>query len=427
MPWKESDAVSERMNFIARVQQGERVTDLCRELGISTKTAHKFLKRYREDGPAGLFDLSRRPLRSPKKTPAAIAELIVDARRRYPTWGPKKLKALLVDENRGVRIPAASTIGVVIEDAGLVEGRKRRRRATPSPTPLRQSKKANEIWAMDFKGQFQLGNHKLCYPLTVTDHFSRMLLCCEGLESTKTEPTRCALRLLFKERGLPEWIRSDNGSPFASTGLGGLSTLSVWLMRHGVNLERIEPGHPEQNGRHERMHRDLKAEATRPPGDNLLQQQERFDDFRQTYNEKRPHEALEMKRPADLYTPSPRAFVESLAPLKYPLHDHTLPVYGGGEIFFPIRGRPRVHVGTHFAGHELGLRRVEEGTWLVSFMHLDLGYIDEETLKVVAMPRDDTKASARRADLNGALGEEPFPQNPHPDFENTQDNRESRA
>jgi transposase InsO family protein len=419
MPWKESDTVSERVKFVMRHEEGERVTDLAEEFGISRKTAHKILARYQELGMAGLVDRSRRPRRSPLKTPEAIATLIVRARRSHPTWGPRKLKGLLEERHRGVRIPAASTIAVILEDAGLVEGRKRRRRASPSVHPLQTSSKPNDIWSMDFKGQFRLGNGKLCYPLTVADHFSRMLLCCEALEDTKTEPARFTLEQLFKERGLPEWMRTDNGAPFASTGLAGLSKLSVWLMVLGVHVERIEPGHPEQNGRHERMHRDLKAETTRPAAQNLLQQQERFDNFSETFNGLRPHEALEMKRPADVYKASARAYSPP-EPLNYPLHDHTVHVYGDGEIFLPMRGRPRFYVGSHFAGENVGLRSIADGTWLVTFMDLDLGYLDEETNKIIALP-SETVTSGGHPQPKDPLGEEPFPQLPHPDSKNTKD------
>lgn len=412
MPWKVSDAVSERMRFVLRLEQGERMVDLCREFGISTKTGHKIKNRYDEDGPEGLFDRSRRPRRSPRRTAVEVTALIIKARRRFPTWGPRKLRVLLQDENRGVQIPAASTIGLILEDAGLIDGRPRRRRASPSLKPLRESQKPNDIWAMDFKGQFRLADRRLCYPLTVTDHFSRLLLGCDALESTKTEPVVCALRLLFKEFGVPESIRSDNGAPFASTGLGGLSRLSVWLMRVGVHLERIEPGHPEQNGRHERMHRDLKAEATMPPGKNLLHQQERFDEFRSTYNTVRPHEALGMRRPQDVYVPSARAFVEPDGGLEYPLHHHAVRVFTRGEIFLPIRGRPRVHVGEAFIDQELGLRHVGAGTWLVSFMDIDLGYVDEETRKILPITSGAPQPTI-------ALGEEPSPQVPPPDVEST--------
>jgi len=319
MPWKVSDPVSERMKFITRLLEGERMSDLCGEFGISRKTGCKLRARYASEGLAGLYDRSRRPHRSPRRTPTVVADQVVALRQRYPTWGPKKLRARLEKLHPEVLWPAASTIGVLLKDAGLVDGRKRRRRAWPTPpSQRRESSSANELWSIDFKGQFRMGNSRYCYPLTVSDHFSRYLLGCEALEATKAEPAARALESVFRTHGLPERMRSDNGTPFASTGLGGLTQLSVWLLRLGIELERIEPGHPEQNGRHERIHLTLKQETTRPAGGNLLQQQERFDDFCTRYNQERPHEALQMRTPAAIYQPSARKLPEALEPPTYP-------------------------------------------------------------------------------------------------------------
>ena len=248
----------------------------------------------------------------------------------------------------------------------MVDKRKRRRRASPSPGPRRESRASNELWCMDFKGQFRLGNKSYCYPLTVTDHFSRYLVCCDGLENTQSAPAARALEATFLEHGLPEAIRSDNGSPFASTGRYGLTTLSVWLMRLNIALERIEPGHPEQNGRHERMHRTLKADATRPASANLLQQQERFDEFREVFNNERPHEAHSQKTPGSVYSASRRQLPSELPPLEYPLHDHTVTVASNGTI--RLRAAKQTYVGQALAGQQVGMREVDDGTWLVTFM-----------------------------------------------------------
>jgi len=357
------------------------MTDLCREFGISRKTGYKLRDRYATNGSAGLYDQSRRPRHNPNRTPGTIAERVISIRQRYPTWGPKKLKQRLHDLEPEIKWPAASTIGAIIRDAGLVTGRKRRRRTPPSPAPRRESEAPNELWCMDFKGQFRMGNRSYCYPLTVSDHFSRFLLGCEALDSTKLVPAAQALETVFREHGLPDAMRSDNGTPFASTGRCGLTTLSVWLMRLHIRLERIEPGHPEQNGRHERMHRTLKAEATRPAGKNLLQQQERFDRFCAIYNHERPHEALDMKTPAVVHTKSPRPLPPKLDELTYPLHDTTARVHANGVI--RRRGRKQTYVATSLVGQRLGLRQVDDGTWLVSFMELDLGYIDDETNRLI--------------------------------------------
>ena len=378
--------MSERMKFVARLMEGERMTDLCAEFGIARKTGHKVWNRYQLEGLDGLWDRTRRPIRSPSRTPGAVADQIVRMRRRYPSWGPKKLKERLEEVQPGVRWPAPSTIGVILKEAGMVGQTKRRRRATPSPTPLGQSSRPNQIWSIDFKGQFRLGNRRYCYPLTVSDHYSRFLLGCEALENTCRAPVQSTLRGIFTDYGLPATMRSDNGAPFASVGLWGLSQLSVWLMRLGIKLERIEPGHPEQNGRHERLHLTLKQEAIRPAADNLLQQQEHFDSFRQQYNEERPHESLDMKVPAAVYHRSERELPAQLPPLEYPLHDYALEVYSDGSAYFPPLKR-RVVIGKALVGQRVGLREIETGTWLLTFMELDLGYLDEQSARVISTPK----------------------------------------
>ena len=240
MPWKVSDPVSERLKFISRLLDGERMSDLCGEFGISRKTGYKLLRRYDEKGARGLYDRSRRPNRSPQRTTQDVAARVIGLRKRYATWGPKKLRRRLQDLDPEVRWPAASTIGVLIKDAGLVDGRKRRRRAWPTPPSERcTSTRANELWSIDFKGHFRMGNGRYCYPLTVSDHFSRFLLGCEALECTRVDPAALALEAVFRDYGLPERMRSDNGAPFASTGFCGLTRLSVWLLRLGIQLERV--------------------------------------------------------------------------------------------------------------------------------------------------------------------------------------------
>lgn len=358
------------------------MSDLCREFGISRKTGYKLHKRYGELGPVGLYDQCRRPLHSPQRTARSVVEHVVQLRRRHPSWGPKKLKQRLHDLHPEVPWPAASTIGVILNDEGLVDGRKRRRRASPTPSSERRESNApNELWCIDFKGHFRLGNRSYCYPLTVTDHYSRYLLGCEALANTKVDPAATTLEGVFRDHGLPEAIRSDNGAPFASTGRAGLTQLSVWLMRLGIQLERIDPGCPQQNGRHERMHRTLKQDATRPPGKSFLQQQERFDEFRRLFNDERPHEALEMKTPAKVHIPAEKRLPAQLAELDYPLHDDISYVDRYGYI--RLAGSKGTYVAAALAGQKLGLRSLEQGTWLLSFMDLDLGYLDEETNKII--------------------------------------------
>lgn len=364
------------------------MSDLCREFEISRKTGHKLKKRFEMHGVEGLYERSRRPKRSPQRTPQVIAERVVALRRKYPTWGPKKLRVRLQVLHPEIRWPAASTIGILLKDAGLVDGRKRRRRAWPTPaSERRQSQGPNEVWCIDFKGQFRLGKGHYCYPLTVTDHYSRFLLGCEALEGTKADPAGRALEGVFRSYGLPRCMRSDNGSPFASTGLGGLTQLSVWLLRLGIELERIDPGHPEQNGRHERMHLTLKQDTTRPAADNSLQQQERFDEFRTRYNEERPHEALEMRTPASFYEPSSRKLPHTLEPPSYPLHDLHRNVSQAGCV--RLEGHD-VYLSKALIGQRVGLTQLESATWLVSFMQMDLGYLDLSTRSVLPLPNRAT-------------------------------------
>jgi transposase InsO family protein len=273
-----------------------------------------------------------------------------------------------------LRIPAKSTIHAVLHRHGLVKaiGRPRQR---ARGTPLSAGIAPNDLWCADFKGEFKLGNGHYCYPLTVTDHASRFLLLCEALESTREDTAITACEQLFLERGLPAAIRSDNGVPFASpNALFNLSKLSVWWLRLGIDIERIKPGYPQQNGRHERMHLTLKKEATRPPGMNSLQQQARFDAFVQEFNIERPHEALAMKTPAELYVRSPRPY-QGLPDLTYPLHDRDVLVTACGRI---CMHRKRVNISTVLAGQRVGIKEVDEGIWIVSFMRYDLGYIDLE-------------------------------------------------
>ena len=381
MPWKESDKVSERMRFLTRYFEGERIADLCRAFGISRQTGHALVKRYERFGSDGLDDRPSRPLRSPQQTPKSKADAIVALRKKHPTWGPKKLKARLQVLHPNVKWPAASTIGLILSDEGLVKQRKRRRRATPLGPVVRETTAPNELWCIDYKGQFRLGNRKYCYPLTVSDHYSRFLLGCEALENTKTEDAETTFLSIFSEYGLPDAIRSDNGAPFASSGRLGFSRLSVWFARLGIAIERIQPGHPEQNSRHERMHLTLKQEATRPPGANILAQQEKLDVFKKSYNQERPHESLDMKTPAQLYRSSKRALPKALPELTYPLHDACAKVYACGRFTLPMAGD--IYIGRAFAHQRVGLTEVAPGSWRVSFMDYDLGYADVETKRVI--------------------------------------------
>jgi transposase InsO family protein len=375
MPWKESSVMEERLRFVARLLDGEPMTEMCREFGISRKTGYKIFDRYKEHGLEALTDRSRRPVRYANQLPQQIESLIVQLKGDKPHWGARKIRELLVRRLAGdVRVPAKSTVHAVLDRHGLVKriGRTRHR---ATGTQLSPGAAPNDLWCVDFKGEFKLGNGQYCYPLTVTDHASRFLLLCEALESTREKLAFTAFEQLFVERGLPLAIRSDNGVPFASpNSLFNLSKLSVWWLRLGIEIERIKPGHPQQNGRHERMHLTLKKEATRPPGMNSLQQQARFDTFVYEFNVERPHEALDMKCPAVVYATSTRPY-RGLSDLAYPLHDRDILVTACGRICLH---RKKINISTVLAGHTLGIKEVDEGIWLVSFMHYDLGYFDLE-------------------------------------------------
>lgn len=378
MPWRKLSVENERMRFVNRLESGEKMTDLCREFEISRKTGYKIFERYKELGPKGLYDFSRAPIRSPKKTPIEIVKLILDTKSQYPTWGALKLKAYLNRHYPGISIPVRSAIHGILEREGLVKSRSRRR-FVPTGTQRTESKQANDVWCTDFKGQFRLRNKQYCYPLTITDHFSRYLLCCEALENTQGQPVIEVFSRIFSEYGLPTAILSDNGPPFGSPkGLLGLSKLAVWLIRQGIRIERIEPGEPQQNGRHERMHSTLKKEATRPPGSNILSQQEKFDDFQKIFNTERPHEALDNKVPSDLYCASLRLFDPADPEPEYPLFDKVSYVNRDGTLYLGGQGE-RYYIGTAFGGQPIGLREEESGLWLASFKDLELGYIDQSS------------------------------------------------
>jgi transposase InsO family protein len=387
MPWQEVSKVEERLRFVARLLDGEGMSAVCREFGISRKTGYKIWNRYQRDGMEALCDRSRRPVRYANQLPEQIERLIIATRKDKPHWGARKIREVLVRKLAGdVRIPAQSTVHAVLDRHGLVKRARKRRRANKAGgTRLSVGLDPNDLWSADFKGEFKLGNRHYCYPLTVSDYASRFLLSCEAFDSTKEKPVIEAFLALFRERGLPSAIRTDNGLPFASpNGLYNLSKLSVWWLRLGIGIERIKPGHPQQNGRHERMHLTLKKEATRPPGMNSLQQQAKFDAFVKEFNEERPHEALAMKTPAEVYRPSPRPY-QGLPDLDYPFHDRDAMVTACGRI---CMHRKKINVSTVLAGQKLGIKEVEDGIWLISFMHYDLGYIDLEqrTLQTIDNP-----------------------------------------
>jgi putative transposase len=367
--------MDDRLRFVARLLEGEKMAVLCREFDISRKTGYKIFQRYRDLGLDGLTDRSRRPYRHANQLPVPIETLIVQLRREHPSWGAPKIREKLRRRHDDIQTPAISTVHAVLARHGLVQhGRKRRPKAqgTRLSNPLRP----NDLWCADYKGEFMLADHRYCYPLTITDFASRYLLGCEALDTTKAVYAFPVFQRVFTQFGLPKAIRTDNGVPFASPhALFGLSKLAVWWLRLGIEIERIKPGQPQQNGRPERMHLTLKKEATKPAAQNLLQQQARFDDFIDCYNHERPHQALDMRYPGELYAASLRPY-RGLGELAYPFHDRTITVTHCGRICF---GRRKINLSLALAGQNVGVKQVTDRVWLVSFMQYDLGFFDDET------------------------------------------------
>jgi len=376
MPWDETTRMSQRLRFISDLESGQyTMTELCERYGISRKTGYKWAERFVSVGPGGLEDLPHTAKSFPHQVSLEKAEQIVGLRRRFPSWGPRKLLAWLERHHPESSWPAASTIGDLLKRHGLVETRRSRRRPLPPRPPQVKAETPNAVWSIDFKGEFRLGNSHLCYPLTVTDGFSRYLLGCQGLENPTGQGSRRVLESLFCEYGLPGAILTDNGSPFASShALARLSRLSVWWLRLGIRPVLIQPGHPEQNGRHERMHRTLKAETTRPPAVDAAGQQERFERFRRIYNEQRPHEALGQIPPAEVYETSPRRYPSRLEPCEYPGHFEVRSVGDKGEIWW--RGEP-LFVSHSLQGERIGLEEVEDGQWSVYLSSVLIARFDE--------------------------------------------------
>jgi putative transposase len=378
MPWKVCNPMDERLKFVARLLDGEKMAGLCREFGISRKTGYKILRRYNDSGLAALTDRSRRPYRHANQLPVQIETLIVRLKQDRPAWGAPKIRERLRRLYPDVHTPAISTVHAVLDRHGLVQRRKGRRHRAQG-TALSQAAEPNDLWCADYKGEFMLADKRYCYPLTITDFTSRYLIACEALATTKEAYAFNVFERAFKECGLPQAIRTDNGVPFASpNALYGLSRLSVWWLRLGIAIERIKPGCPQQNGRHERMHLTLKLETIKPAGHNFLQQQARFDNFIDRYNNERPHQALGMRPPSQLYRPSPRTYA-GLPELDYPLHDKTVMVTTCGRICF---NRQKINLSQVFAGQKVGIKQVDERIWLATFMHYDLGYFDDETCRL---------------------------------------------
>jgi putative transposase len=376
MPWQELSPVNLRMGFITDWQTGcWAMTELCADYRISTKTGYKWIARFEADGPRGLHDRSRRPHHHPQATDPRLVARLVTLRKQHPHWGAIKLLDIAAKRWRTADWPGRSTVCDLLKAHGLVVPRRRRRRADPAArSPFAPVTRANELWTTDFKGEFRTGDGRYCYPLTLRDAYSRFVLRCDALPDQAYAATRRRFERAFAEYGLPDRIRSDNGGPFASVGLGGLSQLSVWWMRLNIGLERIAPGHPEQNGSHEQFHAVLKAETTRPPGRHRAAQQRRFARFCTEYNHERPHAALDNDRPARRYQPSPRPLPARLPPLEYAQHLEIRRVASNGCVSW--RGDP-LFLATPLAGEDVAFEAVDDGLWTVRFATLALARYDE--------------------------------------------------
>lgn len=378
MPWSNITPMEEINRFVVLAQSGRfYLADLCEQFGISRKTGHKHLARYAAAGLDGLRPRSSRPHGSPGCTDAAVVALVLAERRLHRTWGPKKLQAVLGLKHGLERPPACSTIAELLRRHGL-SARRRRRPGVflPGNAGLTEPTQPNHVWTVDFKGWFLLGDQQRCDPLTVCDRYSRYLLGCEARPNQQYKGTLQAMRGLMRHHGRPEIIRCDLGSPFASAGLGRLSVLSLWWLAQGIDVEFMRPASPQENGSHERMHRDLKAEATAPPSANLAAQQRRFDRWRHRYNHDRPHEALGQRPPAEFYQPSARRLGEEDKPLAYPPDHEAKVVSASGHLAHEGRN---YHVGEAFAGQRVGLRRAADGRTELHFANAHLGHLAYDT------------------------------------------------
>ena len=365
MPWKETCAMDERLKFIAaHLEREYSVSELCRHFCISRPTAYKWIERYEQGGPEGFLERSRAPKHHRNETPAALQYKLIALRQRHPKWGPRKLLALLKRAEPEVSWPAVSTAGDILKRHGLTQARRYRRFTPRDERPFYVASRPNDVWAADFKGWFKTGDGHRVDPLTISDWVSRYLLRCRGLERPIFELVQPQFERVFREYGLPWAIRTDNGPPFASTGLGGLSRLSVWWIRLGIKPERIRPAHPEDNGRHERMHKTLKETAARPPKATVEDQQKALDQFRQEYNELRPHEALCMQTPAECYQRSDREFPDSLPELGYGPELQIRRVRSNGQIKW---AGEKIFLSENLIGELVGLNRIDNDVWSIHF------------------------------------------------------------
>jgi putative transposase len=382
MPWMETNAKEQRRSFVRDYGSGQwSVSELCQRYSITRPTGYKWLERYAEAGDEGLEENSRAPRTCPHQTAPAIERQILALRAEYG-WGAKKLLQVLSRRHPGVVWPARSTVNAILDRHGKLRRNRRRRRWSHPGAVALETQRPNQVWPADFKGQFKTLDGRYCFPLTVTDHYSRKLLVCRGLPSVRTEGANPLFLRLFREVGLPEAIRTDNGVPFASTGIHGLCQLNVWWMKLGIVHQRIRPSSPQENGQHERMHQDLKREAARPPAANLAAQQRKLESFRRRYNEERPHDGIGGALPDERWTPSPRAYPECLRPPEYPSHFEVRRVSAAGT--FRLKAK-QPFLSNALADESIGLEEVGDGIWSIVYYETLLGRIDERSRTITGV------------------------------------------
>lgn len=398
MPWKETCPMDQRLQFIGLYLSHEySMAALCRQFGISRKTGYKLVERYIQEGVSGLPDRSRAPDYHPNRVSLMVEQFVLDARQRFSHWGPRKLLDWLIRQRPEVIWPAASTIGEILTRHGLTVPRKRNRRTQPYSEPFSQCDRPNAVWSADFKGWFLTGDKTRCDPLTITDNYSRYILRCQALTPTGFYGVQPIFEAAFREYGLPDAIRTDNGVPFASTTVAGLSRLSIWWIKLGIIPERIEPGRPDQNGRHERMHRTLKQETASPPQKTLRAQQRAFVRFQNEYNQERAHEGINMQVPANLYRCSAREYPLLIPEIEYPGDMEIRRVKSQGDLNWKNR---HIYLSETLAGELIGLRQVSDSLWDIYFAKTKLAQLDTHTSKLVHLPK-------RRKPINGKKNKKP--------------------
>ena len=415
MPWKASSVMEEKLRFVFEYELRERsMTELCQRYEIARETGYVWLRRYRQAGVAGLVERNRAARRHANQTPEEIERMVLELRQAHMRWGPRKLKRILERDEAGRVWPAVSTIGALLKREGLVVARRKRNRTAPYTEPLAHADGANRVWCADFKGWFRTGDGERIDPLTISDAYSRYLLRCQAVEKADTPRVQAIFEAAFREYGMPEAIRTDNGPPFASSAVSGLSRLAVWWIKLGIVPERIAAGHPEQNGRHERMHRTLKQEAAQPPAANRRKQQRALDCFRQEYNEVRPHEALQMRTPGSVYEPSARTFPARVPEPEYPETMVVRSVRPHGH--FRWKSKHDVHLSEVLWGERVGLLPEDDRWFTIYFAQVPIARFDSRMLRVTPLP----KATEGSEQVGAGEGEQSPSPAPHPLAEEVQ-------